>query len=136
MRRIRGAIAQTQEPALGAYMNFVADAHLPTGLCALLQAAGHDAIHTSQLPGRNRTLDETLNELSFREQRVVVTKDLDFYYSHLLHGKPWKLLLVRTGNIRTRELKTLFQTHLRAIVTALEKHSLVEIDRQEVRAVV
>jgi len=117
-------------------MKFVVDAHLPPGLCALLQAAGHDAIHTSQLTAQNRTPDEILNELSLREQRVVVTKDSDFYHSHLLHGKPWKLLLIRTGNIRTRDLKALFQTHLSAILGALEQNSLVELDRQKVRAVV
>jgi predicted nuclease of predicted toxin-antitoxin system len=117
-------------------MKFVVDAHLPPGLCALLQAAGHDAIHTSRLKAQNRTPDEILNELSFREQRVVVTKDTDFYHSHLLQGKPWKLLLVRTGNIRTRDLKALFQTHLSAIVAALEQNSLVELDRQKVRAIV
>jgi predicted nuclease of predicted toxin-antitoxin system len=116
-------------------MKFVVDAHLPPGLCALLQAAGHDAVHTSGLPARNRTPDEILNELSFREQRVVVTKDSDFYHSHLLHGKPWKLLLVRTGNIRTRDLKTLFQTHLSTIVAALDQNSLVELDRQKVRVI-
>jgi predicted nuclease of predicted toxin-antitoxin system len=66
---------------------------------------GHDAIHPSRLAAQNRTPDETLNELSLREQRVVVTKDLDFYHSHLLHAKPWKLLLVRTGNIRARDLR-------------------------------
>ena len=117
-------------------MKFVVDAHLPPGLCGLLEAAGHDAIHTSRLTAQNRTPDEILNELSFREQRVVVTKDTDFYHSHLLQGKPWKLLLVRTGNIRTRDLKALFQTHLSAIVAALEQNSLVELDRQKVRAIV
>jgi predicted nuclease of predicted toxin-antitoxin system len=66
---------------------------------------------------------------------VVVTKDSDFYHSHLLHGKPWKLLLVRTGNIRTRDLKMLFQTHLTAIAAALEQNSLVELDRQKVQVV-
>ncbi|MGD1086747.1 MAG: DUF5615 family PIN-like protein, partial [Verrucomicrobiota bacterium] len=71
-------------------MKFVVDAHLPPGLCGLLQAAGHEAAHTSRLTARNRTPDEDLNELSLREQRVVVTKDADFYHSHLLHGKPWK----------------------------------------------
>ncbi len=55
-------------------MKFVVDAHLPPDLCALLQRAGHDAIHTSSLAGRNRTPDEILNELSLREHRVVVTK--------------------------------------------------------------
>ena len=117
-------------------MKFAVDAHLPPGLCALLQAAGHDALHTRQLAAQNRTTDEVLNALSLLEQRVVVTKDTDFYHSHLLHGKPWKLLLVRTGNIRTRDLKTLFERHLPEIVAALEQNSLVELDRQTVRVVV
>jgi predicted nuclease of predicted toxin-antitoxin system len=67
-------------------MNFLVDAHLPPSLCALLQAAGHDALHTSRLTAQNRTPDEILNELSLREHRVVVTKDSDFYHSHLLQG--------------------------------------------------
>jgi predicted nuclease of predicted toxin-antitoxin system len=116
-------------------MNFLVDAHLPPGLVAGLQAAGHDALHTSQLPRRNETSDRIINDLFVREQRVVVTKDSDFYHSHLLHGKPWKLLLIRTGNIRTRELARLFQQHLPAIVTALEQNSLVELDRQTIRVV-
>ena len=102
----------------------------------MLQNAGHDAVHTHQLAAQNRTSDEVINELSAREQRVVVTKDTDFYHSHLLHRTPWKLLLIRTGNIRTRELKTLFEQHLPTILTALEQNSLVELDRKAVRVVV
>lgn len=117
-------------------MKFVVDAHLPPSLCALLEKAGHDAVHTSRLRAQNRTPDEVLNQLSLLENRIVVTKDSDFYYSHLLHGKPWKLLLVCTGNIRTRDLKALFQTHLTAIVTALEQNSLVELHREKVQVVV
>jgi predicted nuclease of predicted toxin-antitoxin system len=113
-------------------VNFVVDAHLPPDVCALLRAAGHDAIHTTQLPEQNRTPDQILNELSLREQRVVVSKDSDFYYSHVLYGKPWKLL-VRTGNIRVRDLKALFQTHLVAIHIALQQNSLVELSRQKVQ---
>lgn len=116
-------------------MKFVVDAHLPPRLCAVLQAAGHDAIHTGQLVARNQTPDEIINQLSLAEQRVVVTKDSDFYHSHLLQGKPWKLLLVRTGNIRTRELTELFQRHLPAIVAAFEENSLVELGRQAVQIV-
>jgi len=51
-------------------MKFLVDAHLPPGLCALLQAAGHDAIHTSQLPAQNKTADHIINELSVTEERV------------------------------------------------------------------
>jgi predicted nuclease of predicted toxin-antitoxin system len=117
-------------------MNFLVDAHLPRDLCGLLQAAGHDVVHTSQLPAQNKTTDQVINELSAREQRVVISKDTDFYYSHLLHQRPYKLLLVRTGNIRTRELKELFQRQLPAIVQALVNNSLVELDRVAIQIVV
>ena len=117
-------------------MKFLVDAHLPPGLCALLLAAGYDAIHTSQLPEHNRTVDQVINALSEREQRVVISKDTDFYYSHLLHQQPYKLVLVRTGNIRTRELKELFQRQLPTIVQALGDNSLVEVDRVAVQVVV
>jgi predicted nuclease of predicted toxin-antitoxin system len=67
-------------------MNFLVDAHLPPGLCAVLEGARHDAVHTRQLTVQNRTSDAVINELSVKEQRVVVTKDTDFYHSHVLHG--------------------------------------------------
>ena len=104
-------------------------------MCAVLSAAGHEAIHTTRLAARNQTPDETISQLSLAEQWVVVTKDADFYHSHLLHGKPWKLLLVRTGNISARDLTELFQRHLPAIVVAFETNSLVELDRQTVQVV-
>lgn len=116
-------------------MKFIVDAHLPPGLCTLLQTGGHDAIHTSQLPIQNRTPDETINQLSLSEERVVISKDTDFYYSHLLHQKPWKLVLVRTGNISTRDLKALFEKHLPEIIAALHQNSLLELDRQAVQVV-
>ena len=53
-------------------MKFLVDAHLPPGLCELLQAAGHDALHTRGLPAGNQTADEVINELSLKDQRVVV----------------------------------------------------------------
>jgi predicted nuclease of predicted toxin-antitoxin system len=116
-------------------MEFLVDAHWPPSRCALLQAAGHDAAHTGQWPAGNQTPDEMLNALSLKDQRVLITKDSDFYHSHLLQGKPWKLLLIRTGNIRTRDLGRLFSQHLSAIRDALDQNSLVELDRQTVKAV-
>lgn len=76
-----------------------------------------------------------INDLSVGDQRVVISKDTDVYYSHLLLQRPHKLLLIRTGNIRTRELKAIFDAHLAEIVQALEANSLVELDRSKVRIV-
>ncbi len=70
-------------------MKFLIDAHLPPTLRAVFQAEGHDAIHTLDLPDQNGSSGDMLNEISLAEFRVVVTKDTDFYYSHLLHGRPW-----------------------------------------------
>jgi predicted nuclease of predicted toxin-antitoxin system len=48
-------------------MKFVVDAHLPPRLCAALNAAGHEAIHTSQLAARNQTPDKMISLLSLAE---------------------------------------------------------------------
>ena len=117
-------------------MKFILDAHLPPSLRQVFAQAGHEAIHTLDLPEQNASRDSALNEVSVADQRVVVTKDTDFYYSHLLHGRPWKLVLVRTGNMGLNDTKALFETHLATISAALAFCTLVEIDRQSVSAVV
>jgi predicted nuclease of predicted toxin-antitoxin system len=71
-----------------------------------------------------------------REQRVVVSKDADFFYSHILQGRPWKLLLIKTGNISSQDLCILLEQHLPLIETALHGHTLVEIDRSSITSVV
>jgi predicted nuclease of predicted toxin-antitoxin system len=111
-------------------MKFLIDAHLPPVLRRVFAAEGHDAIHTTDLPNQNASKDGVLNSVSMAEQRVVVSKDTDFYYSHLLHGRPWKLVLVRTGNLSLRETRQMFETHLPAIEAALQSNTLVELDRQ------
>ena len=96
-------------------MKFLVDAHLPLRLCAVLAQHGHDAVHTLDLPAKNATKDSVINQVSLDDQRVVISKDTDFFYSHVLQGRPWKLLLVKTGNISTRDLRDLFERNLPAI---------------------
>ena len=88
-------------------MNFLVDAQLPQRMTAWLTAAGCNAVHTLDLPDANRTTDVQINELADREQRIVVTKDADFVDSHLLQGRPARLLLISTGNIGNRSLEAL-----------------------------
>ena len=71
------------------------------------------------MPERNASRDGILNVVSMNERRVVVTKDTDFHYSHLLQGRPWKLVLVRTGNLGLKATRQMFETHLPTIGTAL-----------------
>jgi len=87
-------------------MKFLVDAQLPKKLALRLREAGHDAIHTLDLANANRTSDAEINAISIAEQRVVITKDSDFVDSFLVQKKPWKLLLISTGNISNRELES------------------------------
>ena len=113
-------------------MKFLVDAHLPPSLCAVLARHGHDANHTLDLPAKNATKDSVLNQISLDERRVIISKDSDFFYSHLVLGRPWKLVLVKTGNMSTEDICSLFERHLSQVEAALEQHTLVEIDRATV----
>ncbi len=112
-------------------MKFLIDAQLPVLLARRLIEAGHDAIHTHDLPGGNRTPDDQIAHLADADDRVVISKDGDFRDSHLLRQPPRKLLIVRTGNITNRELIALFGEHLGAIVAALDGADLVELAATE-----
>ena len=114
-------------------MNFLVDAQLPRRVCAILAQHGHNAIHTRELPTGNATKDSLISEISISEQRVVVSKDSDFFYSHVLHGRPWKLLLIKTGNLSAQTVCALLERNLSAIETVLETHALIEIDQSTVK---
>jgi len=108
-------------------MKFLVDAQLPRRLARQLATAGHDALHTLDLPDGNRTPDSAITEIADRENRVVVTKDADFVTSHTLTGQPRSLLLIATGNIGNDALEVLLRSHLPRIVLALEKSQYVEL---------
>ncbi|HEX9067738.1 MAG TPA: DUF5615 family PIN-like protein [Ktedonobacterales bacterium] len=108
-------------------MKFLIDAQLPRRLAAVLRMAGHDALHTLDLPNGNRTTDMEINAISAHEQRVVVTKDADFVNSFLLSHQPYRLLLISTGNIRNIQLVALIQAHLVQITLAFDAHAFLEL---------
>ncbi len=110
-------------------MKFLVDAQLPRRLTYRIRDAGHDALHTLDLPLRNRTQDEEINELSVNDSRVVITKDADFVNSFWLSGKPRKLLLISTGNITNAELEDIFVPQISAITTAFETYDYLELTR-------
>jgi predicted nuclease of predicted toxin-antitoxin system len=110
-------------------MNFLIDAQLPRRLARRFHEAGHDAIHTLDLPDGNRTSDADINVLAERDHRIVITKDVDFVDSFILNRRPPKLLLVSTGNIKNLELESLILRHLAAIAAAFESNDYVEMTR-------
>ncbi len=110
-------------------MKFLVDAQLPRRLVYLLREAGHDAVHTLDLPDGNHTSDAEVLNVAASEQRVVVTKDADFVNSFLVARRPEKLLLVSTGNITNADLVALLLPNLAAMVAAFAGSDFVELTR-------
>lgn len=110
-------------------MKFLIDAQLPRKLSKWLREAGHDVVHTLDLPLGNATPDSVVLSIAMKEERIVVTKDDDFVQSHLIAGRPEKLLLVATGNIGNAELESLLRKNIARIEAALQTGRFVEIGR-------
>jgi predicted nuclease of predicted toxin-antitoxin system len=108
-------------------MNFLLDAHIPPSLARLLRDRGHDVKLCSDLPAGHLSKDRVLNECSICEHRIVVTKDVDFWHSLVLQGRPWKLLLVRTGNLRLNDLLHCFEQKVAEAEASLATGSLYEL---------
>lgn len=113
-------------------MKFLVDAQLPARLARALVAAGHDAMHTLELPEGNRSTDRAVAAAADAQDRVLVTKDGDFLDSHRLRSSPRRLLIVTTGNIGNDALLELLDANLEVVVSALESARLVELGQSSV----
>lgn len=109
-------------------MKFLVDAQLPKRFANWLNTAGHDALHTLDLPRKNLTTDQEIISRAKRDDRIVVSKDADFVQTFLLTGEP-KLLLISTGNINNEALEKILRANLTAIETAFTSNQFVEITR-------
>lgn len=109
-------------------MKFLIDAQLPRRFTIWLTEAGHDALHTLDMPLKNRTPDQEVVARAIQDGRVVVSKDDDFVQAFLVNGEP-PLLLISTGNIANAELEQLVRANLAGIDSAFAAHRFVEITR-------
>ena len=110
-------------------MKFFVDAQLPCHLCALLKDKEHDAIHTDDLSSKERTRDSVIRAF-VEKKRILITKDSDFETSYYLQRSPKKLLMITTGNIKNRELYSLFMNNMETIIKMFRIYNLIELDNQ------
>ncbi|GAB4036286.1 DUF5615 family PIN-like protein [Spirosoma gilvum] len=110
-------------------MKFLIDAQLPKSLAIFMREHGFDTIHTLELPSRNATRDSEIRLLSMNEQRVVISKDADFYDSYTSKQEPYKLVYLTVGNLSNKELVSLFAKNITHLVAILERSSVVEMNQ-------
>ncbi len=81
-------------------MRFLVDENLPLEVASLLQRHGHDALHLSQTEHRGCS-DAHLWELAARDERILVTRDLDFPLP--ASPRPRGVILLRVPDVFTVE---------------------------------
>ncbi len=106
-------------------MRFLIDAQLPRRFVIWIAGAGHDALHTLDLPLKNRTPDNEVVARAMQDGRVVVSKDDDFVQAY----PRATAVLISTGNISNSELGKLVRANLTGIEAAFAANRFVEITR-------
>jgi predicted nuclease of predicted toxin-antitoxin system len=104
------------------------DAQLPYRLKAWLLARGFDAIHTTDLPAQNLSTDLDIVRIADAEDRIVISKDSDFFKLHILQKKPARLLMITTGNIINQQLLLLFERNFETILELFKSYAVVEMN--------
>ncbi len=112
-------------------MNFIIDAHLPSSLSAFF--IEHAIIHVSTFKDGNSSSDKAINEFSVQNKCAVITKDSDFYYSFIAKQEPYKLILVKLGNMRLKELLDYFKRNSLKIVELIQENSFIILEPERIR---
>lgn len=86
-------------------MKFLVDAQLPGTLARWLRGKGCDAVHVLERE-MSCVDDVSIWEISIREERILITKDVDFFILATRPGDTGRLLWLRMGNCRTQDLIT------------------------------
>lgn len=114
-------------------MKFLIDMPLSPGLANWLQQQGHDAVHALHR-SLDRAADAMILEIAQREQRIIITADLD--YPRLLalsRADGPGLILFRGGDYSEQESLDRLARVLEVISQEELPRSVVVIDKERIR---
>ena len=92
-------------------MSLLIDENLSPRLAYLLQDIFPGSLHI-EAAGLLSTEDDDIWDYAQRRDLIVVTKDRDYRQLSLELGHPPKVILIRTGNCRVREVESLIRNNL------------------------
>ena len=115
-------------------MKFLIDNAVSPALAALLQQAGHDAIHVRSI-GLQHADDDVIFERAAVEHRIVVSADADFGTLLAVRSsrQPSVIQFRGEGSRRPDALARTLLANLPQLVDALETGSIVTIEPARVR---
>jgi predicted nuclease of predicted toxin-antitoxin system len=101
-------------------LNALVDTQLPPKLARFLQTKGWDVIHTIDFPDGHLMADIAIREIAISQNRIVITKDIDFFDLYLAKGIPPRVLLLKFGNISNRDLIIQFDANYKGLLLLFE----------------
>jgi predicted nuclease of predicted toxin-antitoxin system len=115
-------------------VRFLVDANLSPRLAAALTAAGHDAVHVTDLAMGTAT-DLAILDAADSDRRIVLSADTDFGTLLALTGRtsPSVLLIRLTSSRRTAAIAALLEANLPAVAEALDEGAVVVVEDDRVR---
>jgi predicted nuclease of predicted toxin-antitoxin system len=114
-------------------LRFLIDMQLPPSLAIWLQQKGNDAKHAFAA-GLGRASDEEILEAARKEDRIIITADLDYPRLLALVGaKGPGLILFRGGDYREKQVFELMTRVISSIPTEEFPTSLVVVDKKRIR---
>jgi predicted nuclease of predicted toxin-antitoxin system len=108
-------------------MRFLIDENLPSA--EILNLTG-DFVHARDLG--SRLTDSELWDHAREHRLVLVTKDADFSYRLALYGSPPKVVWIRFGNMRLRDMITLLRRAWPAVQRHVPEAELILVFRDRV----
>jgi predicted nuclease of predicted toxin-antitoxin system len=112
-------------------MKFLLDAQLPPSLKLLFINNEYDCIHTIDLEQGNDTSDKIINKVSVAEQRILITKDSDFFDSFIVNKEPYKLIMVKLGNASKKELLEFFKNKFAEIIEKIKVEDMILLRKED-----
>jgi predicted nuclease of predicted toxin-antitoxin system len=97
-------------------LKFLIDTQLPPKLSRFFRDKGFNAIHTTHFENGHLFQDSHITNIAKDEERIIITKDSDFFDNFILKGAPPRVLLLQVGNINNIRLIELFEKYLDKII--------------------
>ena len=114
-------------------MKALLDMPVSRSLLSVLEAHGHEGIHAYEI-GLDRATDRELLAVARRENRVVITADMDFPRLLALSSAEGPgLILFRGGNYSDAEMRGLLDRVLTEVPPEILETSVCVVDRKRIR---
>lgn len=112
-------------------MNLLFDQNISYRIIKKLSTQFSNSKHVSDL-GLSNANDSSIWEFAKKNDLTIVTFDSDFYDMSLMYGCPPKIIWIRTGNILTNEMISLFEKHKELLLNFISKDEYADISCLEI----